>query len=449
MTDMTQKIVQAVDKHKDLIVNALDYMWENPETGFREWKATRYLEEKYEALGYELTKAGNIPGFYTVIDTGRPGPEILILGELDALLCSGHFHADPETGAAHACGHNAQSAALLGIAAALKEEGMLDGLCGRIRLCAVPAEETGEIPFRQSLKDQGILTHFSGKREFLYRGYFDGVDMAFLVHHLPVDYYSVDGRAVGLISKRATFKGEAAHAGAAPHLGKNALYAATQGLAAINAIRETFQEKDYIRVHPIITEGGSAINTIPDRVTIETYVRGLTLEGIAEANKRVNQALCGSALSMGVELEINDTPGSVPMIDSPKLAAVAGEAIKTLLPDAEFYFFDKVVTGSTDMGDLSALMPTVHPYVPGVSGKGHGNDYRVSDPDLACLMSAKWQLAMLRILLENDGARAKQILSDFKPRFASTAEMFAARAELDTQGDRIAYSDDGIATVTL
>ncbi len=449
MTDMTQKIIQAVDKHKDLIVGALDFMWENPETGFHEWKATHYLEEKYEALGYELTKAGNIPGFYTVIDTGRPGPEILVLGELDALLCPGHFHAHPETGAAHACGHNAQSAALLGIAAALKEKGMLDGLCGKIRLCAVPAEETGEIPFRQSLKDQGVLTHFSGKREFLHRGYFDGVDMAVLVHHLPVDYYSVDGRSVGLVSKRATFKGEPAHAGAAPHLGKNALYAATQGLSAINAIRETFQEKDYIRVHPIITEGGSAINTIPDRVTVETYVRGLTLGSIAEANRKVNQALIGSALSMGVELEINDTPGSIPMIDNPQLAAVAGEAIHALLPDADFYFFDKVVTGSTDMGDLSALMPTVHAYIPGVFGKGHGNDYRVTDPDLACLMSAKWQIAMLRILLENDGMRAKEILATSTPRFASPAEMFAARAEMDTQGDRIVYHEDGTATVTL
>lgn len=444
-----QNIVNAVDKHRDLMLDAVNFMWDNPETGFREWKANAYLIEKYEALGYELTKAGNIPGFYTVIDTGRPGPEILVLGELDALLCSGHFHADPETGAAHACGHNAQSSALLGIAAALKEEGMLDGLCGKIRLCAVPAEETGELAFRQSLKDQGILTHFSGKREFLHRGYFDGVDMAILVHHLPVSYYSVDCCAVGVVAKRAVYKGIAAHAGATPHKGRNALYAATQGLSAINAIRETFQEKDYIRVHPIITEGGAAINTIPDRVVLESYVRGLTFEGMEEANKRVNRALCGAAVSMGVELEITDIAGSAPMVDNVDLAKIAGEAIKTLLPDAEYFFVNEVDTGSTDMGDVSCLMPTVQAYIPGVSGKGHGNDYHVSDPDLACLMSAKWQLAMLRILLENDGKRAKEVLANFTPRFATRESYFAAHDRLSGAGDRIFYDEEGNVTVKL
>ncbi len=449
MEPIFQKIADAVDRHRSLIVDAAEYMWDNPETGFREWKATRYLEEKYRTLGYELTCAGNIPGFYTVIDTGRPGPEILVLGELDALLCSGHFHADPQTGAAHACGHNAQSAALLGIAAALKEPGMLDGLCGKIRLCAVPAEETGELAFRQSLKDQGILTHFSGKREFLHRGYFAGVDMAMLVHHLPVDYFSVDGKAVGVVAKRAVFKGTAAHAGASPHLGKNALYAATQGLSAINAIRETFREQDYIRVHPIITEGGSAVNTIPDRVVVESYVRGLTFEGMEDANRRVNRALCGAALSMGTALEISDVPGSAPMIDNEDLAALAGDAIHCLLPDADFRFFRQIDTGSTDMGDLSCLMPTVHPYIPGVSGRGHGNDYRVSDPDAACLLSAKWQLCMLRLLLQEEGKRAKQILQRFTPRFSTPDAYFAAHDRLSGEGDRIFYDEAGNATVRL
>ncbi len=449
MNQHIQHICQAVDAHRALILDAADYLWDNPETGFREWKATRYLEEKYRALGYPLTCADNIPGFYTVIDTGRPGPEILVLGELDALLCPDHFHADPQTGAAHACGHNAQSAALLGIAAALTEPGMLDGLCGRIRLCAVPAEETGELAFRKSLQEQGILAHISGKREFLYRGYFDSVDMAILVHHLPVDYFSVDGSAVGVIAKRAVFKGAAAHAGASPHLGKNALYAATQGLSAINAIRETFREADYIRVHPIITEGGAAVNTIPDRVVLESYVRGLSLEGMESANRRVNQALCGAAVSLGCQLEITDIPGSAPMIDNEALAELAGEAIHLLQPDTAFRFFRRVDTGSTDMGDLSCLMPTLHAYIPGVSGRGHGNDYRISDPDTACLLSAKWQLCLLRLLLQENGKRAKAILEQFTPRFASAKAYFAAHDALRGEGDRVFYDEAGNASIRL
>ena len=449
MEEAIKKIEAAVDKYRSGIIDVAKFMWDNPETGFREWRATRYLEEKYEALGYKLVKAENIPGFYTVIDTGRPGPEILVIGELDALACPGHFHADPTTGAAHACGHNAQSAALYGIAAALTEEGMLDGLSGRIRLCAVPAEETGELAFREELKKNGIISYFSGKREFMHRGYFDGVDMAMLVHTLPVDYYSVDGRAVGLVAKRATFKGVSAHAGANPHEGRNALYAATQGLSAINAIRETFRDDDHIRVHPIITEGGGAVNTIPDRVTLESYVRGLTIEAIADANRRVNRALAGAAVSLGVQLEISDVAGSAPMIDNPELAKVAGEAIHKLLPDAEYHFFDKIVTGSTDMGDVSCIMPTVHAYIPGVAGKGHGNDYRIVDHDIACLMSAKWQLAMLRILLSNGAGRAYSILEGFTPRFSSVSEFLDTKSDMSGEGDRIFYADNGDICVKL
>ena len=133
-------IFSAVDKNEDLILNAERYIWKNPETGFEEWKTSAYLEKAFENLGYNLVKPGNIPGFYADYDTGIPGPKILLLGELDSVLCRDHPEADPGTGAVHACGHNAQCAALLGIAAALKEKGVSKGLCGGVRLCAVPAE---------------------------------------------------------------------------------------------------------------------------------------------------------------------------------------------------------------------------------------------------------------------------------------------------------------------
>ena len=444
---MFEHLCAAVDKHREKIFEAERFIWNHPESGFREKVTSKYMEDKFRELGYELTMADGITGFYTVVDTGRPGPEILVFGELDALSCPTHPNADPETGVAHACGHNAQCAALLGVAAALKEPGALDGLCGRIRLCAVPAEEGGELEFRKSLRDKGVLTHFSGKREFMYRGYFDGVDMAFLVHHLPVDYYSADGKAVGIIVKRAIFKGLAAHAGASPHKGRNALYAATQGLTAINAIRETFQEKDYVRVHPIITEGGGAVNTIPDRVCIETFVRALTFEALKEANDKANRALCGAAVSMGCELEIQDTASSAPMIEDKNLAMIAGEAIKAIKPDANYIFFDKVDTGSTDLGDVSCIMPVVHTYIPGVSGRGHGNDYQVSDPETACVTSAKWQLAMLGILLGNNAERAKKVLAEFKPRFESKEEYFAVLDSLSSTSSKITYNEDGSITV--
>ena len=142
---MVNKISEAVEKHRQLILDAERYIWKHPETGYKEFKTSQYLAGKFESLGYKLTYAEGITGFYTVIDTGREGPEVLILGELDSIICPSHPESDPVTGAVHSCGHNAQAAALLGIAAALAEDGMLDSLCGRIRLCAVPAEELLEM----------------------------------------------------------------------------------------------------------------------------------------------------------------------------------------------------------------------------------------------------------------------------------------------------------------
>ena len=128
-----------VDKHREEILAAEDYIWRHPETGFREWKTTAYMQDVFEKAGYTLVKAGDIPGFYTDIETGRPGPKLLIMAELDALSAPNHVQA--VDGCAHACGHHAQCAAMAGIALALKEPGALDGLSGSIRLCAVPAEE--------------------------------------------------------------------------------------------------------------------------------------------------------------------------------------------------------------------------------------------------------------------------------------------------------------------
>ena len=106
-------------------------------------------------------------------------------------------------------------------------------------------------------------------------------------------------------------------------------------------------------------------------------------------------------------------------------------------------------TGSTDMGDLSTIMPVVHPYAGGSAGTAHGNDYQIADPEAACVTNAKWQLIMLTLLLENDGARAQKVMAEFKPLFASKEEFLAFQDSLCTEGDRITYLDDGRAEVRL
>jgi len=439
-------IITAVERNRQLILDTERFIWRHPETGYKEYKTHEYMAKTFESLGYTLTYAEGITGFVTTVDTGREGPEVLVLGELDSIICPEHPESDPETGAVHSCGHNAQCAALVGVAAALKDEAVLSKLSGRIRLCAVPAEELLEIGYRTELRKAGKIRYFGGKTEFLYRGLFDGVDLALMVH--TSTNLAIRGGSVGCLAKRIIYKGKAAHAGGAPWDGCNALYAANCGINAINAIRETFAEPDIIRVHPIITNGGAMVNAIPASVTLESYVRGKTYSAIVNANKKVNRALIGAALSLGANVEIIDTPGYAPLNNSTEMMQVAKEAAAMAYPDVECGFGNGYSSGSTDMGDLSMIMPVIHPYAPGAIGNSHGSDYYITDACKACVDCAKWQLAMLSLLLGENGERARRIVSGYKPEFASKEAYLEYVDSLYGDGDRIVYKD-GAAEIKL
>ena len=436
-----EKLIRLDEQAKARVLQTLDYMNKHPETGYRETLCSAYMEKQFRELGYEPILAGDIPGFYVTVDTGREGPTVLVLGELDAIKCAGHPEADPVTHAVHACGHSAQSAALVGIAAALKNEELLGKLSGKIMLCAVPAEEMIETDFRRGLVEKGIIKYYGGKPEFLRRGYFDGVDIAFMVHTSSA--FTCQKGAVGIVSKIVTYKGKAAHAGGAPQNGINALYAATQGLSAVNAIRETFTEKDLVRVHPIMTNGGTVVNGIPDVATIETYVRAKTYEALESTNRRVNRAFIGAALSMGAEIEIDDYPGYAPLNNDKNMIDIAARAAAVAYPDREFVLGNGYSTGSTDMGDLSLIFPSVHPYAPGASGAAHGADYKIEDADLACVKCAEWQVMMLYLLLSDGAKEAKRIKEEFEPTFESKEQYFKYIERFSSKADRISYTEKG------
>lgn len=440
-----EQLTAKVDIHKAAILEALEYFWKNPETGYREVKTAAYLAKAFEKLGYNLTYAGNIPGFYTDVDTGIPGPTVAVMGELDALLCPTHPDADPQTGAVHCCGHAAQIAALLGVAAALKEPGALDGLCGKIRLMAVPAEELIETEYRKSLKEQGIIRYYGGKVELMYRGWFDDVDMAFMIHTaIRPDENSgyIVGGGNGCIVKEMEFQGVSAHAGGTPHLGVNALYAANLAMNAVNALRETFEDDRHIRFHPIITAGGDSVNAIPDKVVMESYVRGATMDAIVDTNRKVNRAVAASAAAMGANVRLVDIPGYHPIRNCADLIPLMQQAMEQVL--------DKVVCepetvrgGCSDVGDLSGVMPMIHPYISGASGKSHGNDYVIADPETACVDSAKVQLCFLKLLLQDGAKNAKQVLKNFTPVYGSIAEYFRYMDSLNIDVRAVSYREDG------
>ncbi|MBP3684917.1 MAG: amidohydrolase [Oscillospiraceae bacterium] len=432
MTERQAFLLGCVEKHRQLIFDAERHIFHNPEPGFREWKTCAYLAEKFRELGYTLTEAGTIPGFYTDIDTGRPGPRVLVMGEMDALGCPNH--PDAVDGIAHACGHNAQSAGLLGVAAALAEPGALEGLSGSIRLMAVPAEEMVQLEFRNGLRKQGIIRFLSGKAEFMARGFMKDVDMAVLIHTRDLkdkDFFSRRG-SNGFVRKEVIYRGVAAHAASAPEDGVNALYAATLGLQAVNSLRETFREDQKIRVHGIITHGGAAANVIPDEVHLELAVRGAQVETIRSVAKKVDRALVGAAVSLGAQIEIHNQPGYTPLLNEPSFLEVFKECAEVISgPEKVNIDRGNWSTGSTDMGDMCAVMPTIQPYATGAVGKGHGADYQIADPEKACVNSAKAEILLLDALLKEDARKARKIISGFQAPF--------------TQEEYIAYLDSCFA----
>lgn len=442
-----QTLFDTIENAKDTILAAERYIWKHPETGFREWNTHKFLKTHFERLGYEAHEAGDIPGFYADIDTGRPGPRIAVFAEMDALIVIDHPERDPKTGAVHACGHHAQCAALLGIATALKAKGALDGLVGSIRLIAVPSEELIELDFRKELMNKGFLHFYGGKQEFLYRGYLHGVDMAIMVH-TGEKGFSLNTGCNGCMNKRFTFIGKAAHA-AGPANSKNALYAANTAMAAANALRESFNYAKLERYTAIIASGGEAVNVIPAEVSVECNVRGRTMESIIALNEKINRAYAAGALSQGCRLVIDDMLGYSPRKEDKNLQAVFTDVAHTLFSDEEIVTGKPPAAGCTDMGDISMVMPVCHAFCGGFAGGGHSASFHIEDAYCACVKSAKLQVGVLAHLLENDAALAKKVIAEKEVQYPSIEAYLEATEELRFHGEAIHYSPDGTINVKI
>jgi len=433
--DVKRAVCETIDRQSEKIVAIGETIRKHPELGFKEFKTGRLVEETMREIGLEPKGGLALTGVRGMARGKTDGPTFALLGELDGLVVAGHPVADPATGAAHACGHNAQIAGLLGAAMGLVGAKAFEHLAGRVVFFAVPAEEYGDVAWRVEQARAGKLEFLGGKPELLRLGHFDDVDMAMMIHTTPVKEVKKAGIAAsnnGCIVKTVRYIGRASHAGGAPHLGVNALYAAQIGLAAINAIRETFKDEDSIRVHPIITHGGSQVNVIPADVRIETYVRGKTVEAILDANVRVDRALKAGALALGAQVEIETLPGYLPLFNHMGMAAHFKANAAALL-GADQVTETGHRSGSTDMGDISHVMPTLHPYMGGASGSGHGADYVITDPKLAYVESAK-QLALMAVdMLWDDAGAAKEIIAGFRPRMTREAYLTFQRGIAKTE----------------
>jgi len=324
--------------------------------------------------------------------------------------------ANPETGAAHACGHNAQIASMIGAAYGIVKSGVLDEIDGKITFFAVPAEEFCELDFRKQLVKNGRITYMAGKQELIHIGAFDDIDMAMMIHsHAlnPEFNVYIDGTSLGFDTKEITYEGKAAH-GSEPFNGVNALNAAMLGLMGINANRETFRDEDRIRIHPIITNGGDIVNSIPAKAVIETYVRGANSKAIADACEKVDNALKAGAMAIGAKCTIENVKGYSPLIQDKKLSAVFAENA-LMFTDKENIYHGINMTGSTDMGDLGEIMPVIQPTMGGFNGALHSKDFEIADKEAVYISASKILACTAYDLLKNGAKKAIEIKNSFKP----------------------------------
>ncbi|HXP03856.1 MAG TPA: hypothetical protein VN808_07030, partial [Stellaceae bacterium] len=224
--ELKQLVCEAIDRHGNEIIAIGETILRHPETGFNEHKTAKLVAEHMQGLGLSPETGLALTGVKGRISGQSAGPRVAIVSELDSLRTSDHPLADPHTGAAHSCGHNAQIAGMLGAAMGLNAIGAAAHLAGEVIFFSVPAEEFIDVEERLGRRDKGELEFLLGKPELLARGHWDDIDMAMMIHAGSHDQMTkrsyIADSSNGALVKQIRFMGRASHAGGAPQLGINA-----------------------------------------------------------------------------------------------------------------------------------------------------------------------------------------------------------------------------------
>ena len=422
MDHIEAKILRIIDEHADELQALAQDLFEHPEQGYYEYRTAQVVADFLKKLGLETQEGLAITGVKAKIGKDT-GPNIALIGELDAVGCASHPNAS-EKGFAHACGHYAQLTCMLGAALALSDPEVAAALDGTATIFAVPAEEFQDASVKAGLDPAHDIHCMGGKCELLRRGDFDEIDMSLTTHSLmverdsDVDLMLGNSACTGFVGKTVIMHGKAAHAAAAPHMGVNALNAASLGMSALGMVRETFQEKDCIRVHPFFKKGGEVINVVPSEVIVDMMVRANNQAAIEATSEKVDNCFKGAAMAIGCEAEIINAQGYLPcpermpdqvMWDA---AAALGEDVKIAAVPAGL-----CNTASTDVGDLFAVMPVLNFTFGGSTGALHSKDFAITDRKVAHILPAKMMALLADRLLKDGGVEAKKIIDGYKADF--------------------------------
>ena len=329
--DVKRRLAQAVEAHRDEIIELSHRIHANPEPAFEEHQAAAWVAEAVARHGFEVEHpAGSLATAVRAVrrgGRGGTGPRIGILAEYDAL-----------PGLGHGCGHNTMAAS--GVGAAIALASVAEELAGEIVFLGTPAEERG-----------------SGKQFMLDDGLFEGIDAALLFH--PSDKTQVDSVLLASEDVEVTFSGLQAHAAADPWMGKNALDALVLLFTGIGLWRQ--QLPQHARVHGIVIEGGTAANIIPDRTVGRFMIRSSDQAYYESMRGRFRAIAEGAAAATDTTVEVVFSGGSTTMKDN----AVIRDRFRANLEARDLVSLpvDPANLGSSDMGNVSLVLPTIHPSI--------------------------------------------------------------------------------------
>jgi len=419
MKKLKEKVIAYLEQHSQKFIDLGNKLFQIPELGFREHKTSQLVSEFLSELGLKTEKYA-LTGVKSKLKGKNSGPTVGVLGELDAIYCPDHPQADPETGAAHSCGHHMQLLAVLAAAEALVKTGANSQLDGNVAFLAVPAEEHLEFNFRNHLLNSGQVKLTSGKQEMLRLGCFDDVDMVLTTHALTQNNeHQADAilcvSCNGYEINRFIFIGKGGHAGLNPGKCINALNAAILAINGIQFLRDTFPDEENIRVSFILTEAGKVLNIVPKEAVLEVQIRGQSLEAIEDVRKKTIRAAEAGAHTIGCQLQIEQIPGYMPFQSN----SLLNEAY---LNNAQLILKGKMIKEQkggyqcTDLGDLSQKIPVSQLCLGGFSGNLHSRDFKVIDEYAAYVVPAQIICATVCDLLGNGAELAKAIgkKADFK-----------------------------------
>lgn len=384
--ELKQRANAKIDAMRDDLIRISTTIHATPEIAFQEFKSAAFLCETLASHGLAVERgAGGLETAFIAEAKGNGnGPSVAILAEYDAL---------PDIG--HACGHNIICTSAIAAGIAVRE--VIKELPGRVMVIGTPAEEGG-----------------GGKLILLDRGVFSDVDAAMMVH--PASRTMVDRRSLASMRLKIEFSGKASHAAAAPEDGINALEAVILTFNNVNALR--LHLKSDARVHGIITNGGSAANIIPDYASATFSVRAATQKYAQEVLARVVQCANAAGVATGAEMKHIVRPGYAEIIPNKAMAKTFSENWQAIGVEVQEVRPNERM-GSTDMGNVSQVMPSLHPYIAiaPAGTAGHTIEFREaakSEEGHEGLINAAKAMAMTTIDLLSDPKLMQQVKHEFR-----------------------------------